>query len=389
MMWAALVMDSDGVIAKVIADIVVATAEAPASTIDDLADRAVLRAYVESIVPDPDDARGTALDAALGKLDPTRPSLFGGVARLGWTIAHLVEDANEACSAIDTAIRRGLDRDLGFDLISGLVGIGVYTLERGAAGAPLAELVLSRLERLAQPRGSGIAWKTPCIHMPSWQREEAPHGHWNLGVAHGTPGVIALLARFAARGMSRAHALLDNAVTFLLEAEPRSTAGRFPSWQLEGNAPAGGTPRLAWCYGDLGVAIALISAARARERADWYQEAILLAHACAERPPEISGVRDAGLCHGAAGAAHLFNRLYRATNDAIFADAARSWTWRLLAMRNSEPYAGFPAAEGGGERLAWSADASLLTGAPGVALALASVITDTEPSWDRLLLADI
>lgn len=391
MTWAGLVEDSDGTIAKVIADIVAATADAPTTTIDDLADRAVLRAYADSIVPDPDDAGGAALAAAVGALDPHRIALYGGAARIGWTVAHLVaeEDADVACAAIDVAIRHQLAADQGFDLISGLVGIGVYALERGDAGAPLAELVLDQLDRLAQPRGSGLAWKTPADHLPPWQREEAPDGHWNLGVAHGTPGVIALLARFCARGMERTCVLLDGAVRFLLDAEPRASAGRFPAWHVDGLASPGGTPRLAWCYGDLGVAVALVSAARARERADWYQDAVLLARVCAERPPEVSGIRDAGLCHGAAGAAHLFHRLYRATNDAIFADATRAWTTHLLALRNREPYAGFPAAESGGVDLTWSPDASLLTGAPGVALALVSLTSDLEPGWDRLLLADI
>lgn len=389
MSWTALVPDADGAIAKAIAEIISATADAPPATADDLADRALLRGYCEAIVPDTDDAGGAAISAALEMLDPSRPGLYGGAARLGWTVAHLVadEDAEPACAAIDVAITRQLTADhVPFDLISGVTGIGVYALERNSE--QLVELVLAQLERLARPRGSGLAWKTPGEHLPPWQREQAPEGHWDLGVAHGTPGVIALLARFATRGMERARALLDGAVRFLLDAEPRTTAGRFPSWHLDG-ARTTGTPRVAWCYGDLGVAIALVAAARARDRADWYQEAILLARACAERPLEVSEVRDAGLCHGAAGAAHLFHRLHRATNDATFADAARTWATHTLALRNREPYAGFPAADGGGEDLVWSPDASLLTGAPGVALALAALISDVEPAWDRLLLVDI
>src|SRR5450432_2674107 len=217
MSWKSLVEDGDGAIAKVIAEVVEATTAAPPRSLDELADRALLRAYAEPIVPDPDDAGGAALATAFAAIDPRNVALFGGAARIGWTVAHLVEEADEACAPIDDVIVRQLDHDIPFDLISGLVGIGVYALERGAAGEAMAARVLDHLERLAQPRGGGVAWKSSPNHLPPWQREHAPNGHWDLGLAHGTPGVIGLLARFAARGMQKAPTLLDAAVKFLLD----------------------------------------------------------------------------------------------------------------------------------------------------------------------------
>src|SRR5438093_719443 len=71
--------------------------------------------------------------------------------------------------------------------------------------------------------------------------------------------------------------------------------------------------RVAWCYGDLGIAVALFLAARCVNESSWQNEALALARNVAGRPPEQSGVKDCGLCHGAAGVGHLFNRLFQAT----------------------------------------------------------------------------
>ena len=58
-------------------------------------------------------------------------------------------------------------------------------------------------------------------------------------------------------------------------------------------------------------------------------------------------------------------------------------------MRRPDDVAGFPARIVDDNQGRWQPDASLLTGAPGVALALHAACTDVEPLWDRLLLCDL
>jgi hypothetical protein len=211
--------------------------------------------------------------------------------------------------------------------------------------------------------------------------------------------VIALLARFVAAGIEvdRAGTLLDAAVAALLAAEPARDDGRYPGWQRGGpdqqdrsaDDDTARRGRLAWCYNDLGVAVALASAALATGAPRWRAEADALARACAARSIEQAQVFDATLCHGALGVAHLFDRLRHATGDALVAAAARSWLDRALAMRNAWPLAGFPSRTSHDGVEGWTADASVLTGAAGVALVLHSMITEVEPAWDRVLLADL
>ncbi len=78
---------------------------------------------------------------------------------------------------------------------------------------------------------------------------------------------------------------------------------------------------------------------------------------------------DAGLCHGAAGLGHLYNRLYQATGEVAFARASHAWLKRTIAMRRPGlGIAGYVHWHPGSGR--WRNDPGLLTGAAGVGLAL-------------------
>src|SRR5262249_54356206 len=163
----------------------------------------------------------------------------------------------------------------------------------------------------------------------------------------------------------------------------QSPTGRYTSWHLgpaESPSVRAGAPsgRLAWCYGDLGVAVALMSAAQATDNAAWRSEAVTLAADCADRSHAPARSNDTGLCHGAFGLAHLFNRLRHATGDERHARAARYWIEHGLAIRSDKPLAGFPSLETRDGVDDWVADASLLTGIVGAALVLHSTISTQE-----------
>lgn len=358
------------------------------ATGDDHADRAVLRAYLarDATLDDPADAMTTSLVAAIDRAGSGGLGLHGGLTRTGWTVAHLTggDQADDVCTAIEHALLRALEGETAdFELVNGLAGFGILALERNHAA--LATRIVDHLERLARPARDGLAWHTPASLLPAWQRPAAPDGYWNLGVAHGIPGVLAVLARFVAAGLEapRAARLVDGCAAFLLAVPPRA-GNRYPAWLP---APDDQPCRVGWCYGDLGVAFALLAAADARARDDWRTIALDLARGMARRPFPDPSIVDAGLCHGSAGAAHLFHRLYRATGDQEFAAAARAWLDRTLAIRRTDDLAGFPAFDHQARCFRPAGD--LLGGAPGVALALHAAISEIEPAWDRLLVADL
>jgi lantibiotic biosynthesis protein len=316
-------------------------------------------------------------------------SLYRGAAGIGWVLAHLAGDLlddHDRCGGLDQALAKLLERRPWpghYDLVDGLVGIGVYAMERlDARGGPaLLEQVLARLAEVAVHTDEGVYWWTPPRRLPDAVRDRSPQGHVNLGLAHGVPGVIALLGGACAAGAADATSrqLLDGAVAWLLS---EGLSGEvLPSWLAPDDEPE--PARTAWCYGEPGVAAALLVAARAAGEASWAIAALRLARQAAARSVDETGVVDAGLCHGAAGLGLVFARLHHATGEPDLLATARSWFEHTLDLRvPGTGIAGF-AAEG---RDGPTDDPGLLTGATGVALALHAAATTREPHWDRILL---
>jgi class I lanthipeptide synthase len=328
------------------------------------------------------------------------PSLFGGFAGVGWAaelVDHLLEpDADDRNEAIDEAVVRLLSRanlwPAPHDLVVAVTGLGVYALQRWPR--PLAieslRLVLERLHEQARRDEHGVYWWTPpegLLHPES--RRQYPSGRADLGLAHGMAGAIALLGSICAVGVEReaARPLLDGAVSWLLAHSVETEAGpTFPVWLAPGVEPT--RARCAWCYGDPGIAAALLVAARGVRADKWEQTAVALAGRAADRPPEETGVVDACFCHGTAGLAHIYNRLYQATGEPKLRRAGVYWLERTLDFYRS-------ARGHGGSWVQGSADPAqagpwtgigMMEGAAGVALVLLAATTSVEPLWDRMFL---
>jgi hypothetical protein len=362
---------------------------------------AILYAYLDEAFPATGHAQTARrhLESAVQALKTVRmgPSLYSGFLGVAWAMAHLqgrvVDPLPDRNGAVDRALIGRLRRTPwrgDYDLINGLVGFGVYGLERlpRSSAQEILELVVERLAATAERTEQGATWVTRAEQMPPEFRHLYPPRFYNLGLAHGVPGVLALLGAVCAAGVATdtARPLLDEAAAWLLAQRlDKGAEARFPTWRVPDQTPV--PARSAWCYGDPGVAAALLIAGRCAGQSAWEREAVELARGAARRSPDRSGVVDAGLCHGAAGLAHIFHRMYLTTGDAQLGEAARLWFRRTLEMRQQREIAGFPSrgrAPDGGEE--WTADPRLLTGVAGIALALAAATTGVGPSWDRMLL---
>lgn len=335
---------------------------------------------------------------------PGSASLYGGLTGVGWAQAHLQDrlpglDGEDELAEIDQVLYEHLDQSPWpdtYDLIDGLVGFAVYALERLSPGADATRLaavaclerVIERLAEMAEHRPDGITWVSRQEWLPPQYRDRYPARYYNLGLAHGVPGVVAFLGQACAAGVdvARARTLLEGTVRWLLAQQ---SPGGFPSGIEKERADQ--SARLAWCYGDPGVAASLLWAARLLNEPGWEREARAIARRAAQRPAEQSGVVDAGLCHGAAGLGHLFNRMFQATGDPCLAEAARFWFEQTLQMRRPDRgVGGYKARQVEDDgRVTWVADPGLLTGAAGIALALVAATTAVAPAWDRMLLVSV
>ncbi|HEX4965647.1 MAG TPA: lanthionine synthetase LanC family protein [Thermoanaerobaculia bacterium] len=326
------------------------------------------------------------------------PSLFSGFTGVGWMLSHLEERIFEAEDDPGAEVESALLEALAVngevwpaELIGGLAGFGLYFLERlpRETARRGVERTVELLAACATEDESGITWFTAAAGVPPSQRELAPHGYYNLGVSHGIGGVIGFLAAALSAGVGggEARRLLAGAVSWLLAQRlPAGGASLFPAYVGPGiqRIPT----RHAWCYGDLGLAAALLKAARSLGREDWEEEALAVARLAALRRDGDHEIVDAGLCHGAAGAGHVFHRLYRATGDETLREAALYWLDRALAMHRPERgYGGFLRAEAGPEgETVWQEEPAFLTGSAGAGLALLAALSTVEPEWDRVML---
>ena len=317
-----------------------------------------------------DQAAEDAWSRALDGVGELPIGLFDGLAGIGWTAARLGPGALDP--DWDQEIEDALGELAGdvpwtrpVDLVFGLAGLGLYAVDRlpRPGAEKLLERVVARIgEAAIATAGGGAAFRTRPEHMKPERAQRFPDGIFDLGLAHGAAGIAAVLARAAAAGVAAARPLCERAVAFILAEDME--AG-FPDARFPGQDPA--PTRTAWCYGDPGIAVGLLAAARGLGNPAWAERALAIARRAAARPDEDSGVVDAGLCHGAAGLAHVFNRLHQASGDPALAAAAERWFSRALAMD-------LPGEPG------------VLVGAAGVALALFAATSDREPDWDGFLL---
>jgi len=307
-------------------------------------------------------------------------------------IQHSADE--DAISEIDARILRLLEFEnpLGhnYDLITGYVGIGVYLLERLPRREAMLgiERTLDLLENISENSQAGITWFTPPSLIPPLHKKQAPFGYYNLGVAHGVPGVVAFLVRVATSRLSdtitrKTSRLLDGAMKWLLaQQRPLGSISRYSSWIAVGQD--GEDSRMAWCYGDLGIAAIFQFAGRRMQNPLWLSAARSLSDQCLLR--QSNEVADAALCHGAFGIAHIYNRIYQHNREDIFKQTTLDWIHRGLALRKQGVgiagyYAYNPSSTPPECR-----DASFLSGAVGIALALLAAITPIEPQWDRIML---
>jgi lantibiotic modifying enzyme len=337
-------------------------------------------------------ARRLIADAAgvMGK-EVLSPLLYGGFTGIAWALAKLrawkiVNTGDGSFTPIDKALLTYVDRDDWQDeveLIAGLAGCLVYALARlpNPDAQRLLEWSLGIFDRTAQATADGFTWFVPAWNLTSTTLERAPEGCYNLGVSHGSPGIISVVSELHRLGIDppRTRRLLEESVRWVLAQE--LDGGLFPSLTGPGVDPK--PARVAWCYGSPGIPIALLRAARALDRDDWRETALRLAGVAAATPFEASGVNDPPFCHGAAGLMHQFNRLYQETGVPLFADAARTWFDRTLDYRiEGEGVAGFWARSLPGPKK--YAEPGMLYGVAGIAAVFAAAVSDVEPSWDAM-----
>ncbi|GHE97510.1 hypothetical protein GCM10018772_22180 [Streptomyces fumanus] len=277
-----------------------------------------------------------------------------------------------------------------YDVVSGATGLGRYLLLRGEPHRALLTRTLSCLVRMTEPvtaHGRRVpGWWVP--HGTDGPFSHVfPRGHFDVGLAHGVPGPLALLA-LAHRAGVRVPGQ-DTAITGIADwllrrrtpAAPWPPVIGFDQHTSRTTRPPPG--RTAWCYGTPGVARALYLAGRALDRPDWCTAALRALTEALAAPGELV---DSALCHGWAGVLHV---TWLMAHDSGNPQLAGSLPWlaeKVLNDYDADAPFGYryrsPGQQAAIDR------AGFLQGAAGIALALDAYARNLPPTtrWDAALL---
>jgi lantibiotic modifying enzyme len=285
-------------------------------------------------------------------------------------------DNTRFCRDLDDMLLEALQEidawDQTFDLIYGLAGIGGYGLcaAEDSCGAQIVERVFELLLPLACETDAHMWWPSNAqIGTPGMLLRQ-PQGYCDLGMAHGNAGVLAFLARALKQGLHAepARACINKLVPWLLAQQNAPDCGsRFPYIAEDVNVPS----RCAWCYGDPGIAWALLCAADAMHNPAWLESAHATARAISTRPLATMGFADSALCHGHAGVGHILRRIGQRLDDAQISAFANDLLQQAMqSARQADT----------------ESDMSFLEGQVGIGLALIAASTDLALNWDYPLL---
>lgn len=352
------------------------------------------------------DATNTVVESALAEIpfNLHRIGLYGSVAAFGWLCSHLERNfpwfEPVSLDDLDSELHDfvlGQKWPFNYDLITGLVGIGVYALERErASGDALAQLIINKLADTAEVDSDGARWHTPPSQLAPMIRKSAPLGEYNLGLAHGIPGIIGFLARAVGSGIGGDSAieLLRLSNRWLLKNRLGvEHASSFTSRLWEGE-PAS-TSRAAWCYGDPGILVQLLYSAHVLNDRLLFDISEDIVSKLVSRTNVQDQVIDAALCHGSSGLMHIANRVFQYTGELRDKNFASLWLQDTLRRRTpGEGVAGFtyhtPSLPPGYPYPRRSElQRGFLEGIVGIGLSLFATIDRRVPAWDRALLVDL
>lgn len=201
-----------------------------------------------------------------------------------------------------------------YDVIQGLSGIGRYLLEDLSFPHFLetATDICKALVRLCQPLYVNKYWVPGWLLSPkdplNARNKKDLRGNFNLGLAHGVPGILAFFAIASLRGIvidGQKEAMFRIATWIREKSHLENGAIRWPysiSWEKEISGELSTeTCRDAWCYGVPGVARSLFLAGKAMQDEKLKSFALQAFGGIFFRTREEWLIPGPMLCHGVAG----------------------------------------------------------------------------------------
>ena len=209
----------------------------------------------------------------------------------------------------------------------------------------------------------------------------------NFGMAHGLISVIKFCIQCYRQGVCREEAqqLAEYLISYMLDNKNRDSSKSFFPYAIYENKSGDSYSRLAWCYGDLSIGYIFYEAALLFNNKDVEEFALKVLKHCSGRTDlRLNQIYDAGFCHGSAGVAHIFNRMWHKTGDVDFSIACDYWINATISFSKYENgVGGFKAFTNIGG--VYENNYTMLEGGAGIGMVLYSYLTG-DFSWDYCLM---
>ncbi|MFN8510885.1 MAG: lanthionine synthetase C family protein [Deinococcaceae bacterium] len=279
-----------------------------------------------------------------------------------------------------------------FDVIYGFAGTARYLLDR-APEDTRAEALLRRILELfvrasIDPLKGFFAPSDFAVLDASEADTDEPK-HFSMGMSHGIPGVLMLLALafqkgIHVQGQKEAMVSLGQCIEQSLYLGPYGldvpSMLALPSGEAEETEVA---KRAGWCYGIPGVALPMWVAGEAIGSESLRQVARNLTESLANRTFDQLMLSHAGLCHGYAGTMHIWRYLKGILG---IADNRREHELIGAILKSHRPDLAFGFASPFAEKAA-TGDPSFLEGGAGIVLAWMSFEENLVGlPWDQVLM---
>lgn len=266
-----------------------------------------------------------------------------------------------------------------YEFLHGAVGEGIYFLKRAGNEDVLNDIVnrLYKTIKIDKNKKKG-KWPSYLINLSKWG--------YNISLSHGMSSIVLFLTKLIEYNLhnTKIEHLLELSVNYLLsqEIDYMQYGSYFPTYSKESEGEEINGSRLAWCYGDLGIAYAIYRAGKCLQRDSWVNKSSKILYDSTERLSlDKNRVVDPCICHGSSGLALVYTRLYTEFKDIHFLNTANYWinqTLRFSEFSDEDPEKEF-------NQMKWECDFTFLTGYSGIGLTLLSYYTKSQ-DWDELLL---
>lgn len=320
--------------------------------------------------------------SALRRLSERETGLRSVVAELDCEIVRSVHEQ-------PTLIGVDPQEDFYYDIISGRAGVLSYlltTTSRSKETVKAIEFLISELIWMST-LVEGLPKRALIVARGTARQNSLaramPDGYYDLGMAHGLPGVLAALSMAISHGYggTAARTAAYAASEWLIEQIVRDRWG--PCWPLAlPRAGAPGSPgqaRAGWCYGTAGISRSLWLAAEALQSGGMRQLAIASMQAGLRRLAKDGPLDSVTLCHGTSG---VLAACYAFSLDGVRIEGLKELMEQTLRGFSTKYQFGVRDTTSTGEDLD---DPGLLTGAAGVALILLAVSTGMRADWLHLM----